>query len=177
MATGKSLPACHAGRIPYTEARLASRGAEIREFIEAALVSADAGLTEILDPAQFERLQQLKLQRQGIVALQRADIAEFLQLTKDQRGRIREIPCLAFAPMSPERVQLHYRVELEDILTTAQHERWSKLIGAPFMFPSEKTPLELRLQGFLMCLNPRSFPFNGFGPPVPPRDGSTSLNE
>jgi hypothetical protein len=166
-----------------SEERLASRCTEIREFIEAALESADAGLTEILDPAQFERLQQLKLQRQGIVALQRADIAELLQLKKDQRGRIGEMPCLAFAPMSPRGVQLQYRAELEDILTTAQYEQWSNLIGAPFMFPSEKSPLELRLQGFLMCLNPRSFPFlpfDGFGHVEPQHEecqGSTSLTE
>jgi len=47
-------------------------------------------IAEILDKAQFKRLKQLEVQRQGVDALRRPDIVQALGLTEEQQKQIKE---------------------------------------------------------------------------------------
>lgn len=54
---------------------------EIRKQGEERAKKAEETAKLILEPKQFERLSQLRLQREGVTALERADVAEKLGLT------------------------------------------------------------------------------------------------
>jgi hypothetical protein len=102
---------------------------KFRENLDAALKS----LTEILEPAQSQRLHQIVLQRQGVWALSTPEVADQLALTSSQRSAIYQIQEDAFrwprdgndrnGPSPDERIRL--------VLTPQQREAWQQMLGEP----------------------------------------------
>lgn len=113
-------------------------------------------IDEILDDRQEERLKQLHLQREGVRALYRKDVADKLRLSSDQRQRIgtilegeREEMRKAFegfngtmTPDQREEIGRRFRevkeqtdARLTAVLTDSQKRHWQSMQGAPFRFP------------------------------------------
>lgn len=113
-------------------------------------------LAEILDRRQSERLEQLGLQREGIRALGRPDVAGELKLSPDQRQRVqaamdgergamRDLFEGVRGNMSPDkREEIRQKMDeirrgtegrLNGILTDSQKRQWQGMLGAPFKFP------------------------------------------
>jgi hypothetical protein len=100
-----------------------------REHLDAGLKS----LTETLEPSQYQRLQQIVWQRQGVWALNTPEVADQLALTSTQRSAIYQIQEEAFrwpppvgdpgAPSVDDRVR--------QVLTAQQRDAWQQTLGEP----------------------------------------------
>lgn len=113
-------------------------------------------IDEILDRKQADRLAQIGLQREGIRAIGRPDIARELKLSADQRQRVEAILHQERASikdlfggvggvMAPgDREAVRARIgeirrttesRLNAVLTDSQRREWQGMLGAPFKFP------------------------------------------
>jgi hypothetical protein len=64
---------------------------ERQKRAEERTKKADEMAKMILEPKQLDRLNQLRIQRDGVAALERAEIAEKLGLSKDQKDKIAQL--------------------------------------------------------------------------------------
>ncbi len=86
-----------AGQVNFQELRNLSaeerekRTAQMRKRFEEATKGIDDKLGDILDANQAERLKQLKLQREGAMALNRPEVIQKLGLSEDQQKKIKKI--------------------------------------------------------------------------------------
>jgi hypothetical protein len=117
---------------------------------------SDDMVSMILEPKQLDRLQQLKLQRDGVMALNREEVAKKIGLTQEQREKMAKIQEDArnaagaggfpnFQQMSEEertewRNKMTERFEktkadILAVLTTEQRSTWEKMQGKKFDFP------------------------------------------
>jgi hypothetical protein len=111
-------------------------------------------LSKILDEKQLARFKELRLQRQGVGALMRPELAKQLELSEEQQDKIRKIQEGArpegrgpgnFQEMSEEErreffTQMRERREKADaeilaVLTDEQKTKWNELQGEKFDFP------------------------------------------
>lgn len=100
----------------------------------------------ILDAKQFQRFQELDLQRSGPAALGRADVAEKLNLTDAQKESIRSISQAQQQEMrdlrqnggaDPEEIakmREETGKKLLAVLNEAQRKQWEGMLGKPFKF-------------------------------------------
>lgn len=120
-------------------------------------------VAEILDAKQVARLKQLELQREGVRALDRDDVANQLKLSADQKQKIdaalaaeREAMRSAFQGFrgqdgqrpSAEQIQAARQkmtemrtateTKINAVLTDAQKSQWKTMQGAPFTFPERQ---------------------------------------
>lgn len=109
--------------------------AQMRAKSNDALRESDEKLATILDAKQLERLSQLRLQREGIPVLNRDDIAKKLELTVEQRTKLREQPFEGFLPFAPPEVRKQAEADALAILTDKQRSVWSSMLGKEFAFP------------------------------------------
>ena len=113
----------------------------------AEMARLEKKLTELLNPDQARRLQQLIWQQRGTHALGDAEVAEGLQLTHEQREKIRTIQNEAreqrFSrdmgwPRGPEadrRADDFWKSINEKtllVLTPEQRNKWKAMMGEPF---------------------------------------------
>ena len=109
----------------------------------------------ILEPKQFERLAELRIQREGVGALDRAEVAEKLGLTQEQKDKIRKIREESrsdrggfdrnasreerdkAAAQSRERRE-KANGNILAVFTTQQKETWEKMQGKKFDFPQRQ---------------------------------------
>ncbi|HVS39371.1 MAG TPA: protein kinase [Gemmataceae bacterium] len=94
---------------------------------------------EVLHPDQAKRLRQIVWQKRGVHALADDDVAELLDLSRDQRDRIHKIEEDTCRTMfRPENMQHHDEFwkdvsnRLQGVLTEEQKAKWMDLIGEPF---------------------------------------------
>jgi len=120
-----------------------SRTAELREKIETLSRRGEELIETVLEPPQVERLSQLRLQRDGLRALDRPELVSQLALSDvqlEQLQKLREAAAEAFAPgFDPQRFrELRDKQEAEflEVLTQEQQATWQKLKGKPFSFPT-----------------------------------------
>jgi hypothetical protein len=131
-----------------------------QRFLDMARAT-DAGLREVLTERQFQRLGQIALQLQGLSAFRDPDIAKALDLTAEQKARLRAAEADVFfggpgrgSPgpggpgKPPEKEWRPPTDKIEAVLTAEQQRRWKKMTGEPYKGPP---------------------PF--FGPPPGPRPG------
>jgi hypothetical protein len=132
---------------------------EFRKKSQETNRQVDEKLRQILDAKQLERLNQLRLQREGIAAFNRPEIAKQLGLTTEQGDKIRKIqtdgaggapggpgglPNLQnlsdqerrdfFARMQERREKM--QADILAVLTDEQKTKWNELKGKPFDFPT-----------------------------------------
>ena len=62
-----------------------------REEAEKRAPEIEKRVRDILEPAQYKRVKQIEMQRQGIDALLRPDIIQALTITEDQQKEIKEV--------------------------------------------------------------------------------------
>jgi hypothetical protein len=97
---------------------------------------------EILNEAQYDRYQELRLQFNGGIALLNPKVAERVGLTFTQRAALMEIARPTEPPTSGERrtfeeMQAHRaRVSKEalELLTNEQQATWNQMLGENFTF-------------------------------------------
>lgn len=109
--------------------------AQMRAKSDDALKQSDEKLATILDARQLERLNQLRLQREGFQALNRDDVAKKLELSEEQRAKLREQPVEGFLPFAPPDVRKQAQDDALAILTEKQRTTWTQMQGKEFTFP------------------------------------------
>lgn len=124
---------------------------EMRKKGEEASKKTQAEVAKVLDAKQNERLGQLALQREGINAIGRSEVAEKLGLSGDQREEIEKIMTAArptgggFGGSQEERQAAFEKMQkarekaqsdLTALLTPEQKAKWESMLGAKFEFPN-----------------------------------------
>src|SRR6185437_67931 len=71
------------------------RMAEMQKKNEETTKKTDAAVAKVLDKKQLTRLNQLQLQREGVNAFHRPDVAKQLDLTEEQETKMQEIQAKA----------------------------------------------------------------------------------
>ncbi|MGH7169903.1 MAG: hypothetical protein ACRELG_06475, partial [Gemmataceae bacterium] len=108
----------------------------------------DKTLGEILDKRQRERLRQIALQSQGLMAFHEPRVLDALRLSAEQRHKIRAIEGSLFARMRPpgpphqgkpsgppkhmQDVQRDALNRVQALFTSEQARQWHELTGEPF---------------------------------------------
>jgi len=129
----------------------------LRTLSNRALRDAEAQLSDILHLDQLARLHQLRTQREGLVALQRPEIRDQLQLSRIQRDRINRLPQFCLSPSLPREETTTFDEDLAEILTASQYDQWQHLKGVSFAFPPMQTAgLQPRVLQLLLAFNPRT---------------------
>ena len=120
---------------------------KIREAGAAMQEKSEAKLADILNPEQMDRLVGLYIQRDGVRTLNSKIIATRLEVTADQKAKLKEQETNAMeemraarTPGSGQEVFEKIRTESEkksmDILTQAQKDKMELFKGAKFEFPA-----------------------------------------
>ncbi|MBY0525454.1 MAG: serine/threonine protein kinase [Gemmataceae bacterium] len=100
-------------------------------------------LEAILNPEQGRRLAQIAIQQQGTRAFMETDVADALQLTSDQRQKIRIIHDELFGVSTrygppgggwkkPDDSAKIAKEQILNVLTAEQKAKWKELTGEPF---------------------------------------------
>jgi spore coat protein CotH len=113
-----------------------------RKKMEATVAKAEQRVAKILDTRQLERLNQLRIQREGLEAFARPDVAKQLELTDQQRAKIDQLrqqsqPQFGFGPPDFDQLQIQQRQALTDalaLLSDQQHANWAAMTGKKFTF-------------------------------------------
>jgi Spy/CpxP family protein refolding chaperone len=129
---------------------------EIQKRIEEAAKKAEETVKTVLDAKQQERLGELRIQRDGAVALARAEVAEKIGLDQAQKDKIKKVQeeSAANRPNFPgqnateeERTKARdearkarekVTTEILAVLSPQQKEAFEKLQGAKFEFPAQQ---------------------------------------
>ena len=111
------------------------RFADMRTKSEAAMKLLDEKLNKDLDAKQVARLKQLALQRDVVAALNRAEVAKQLKLTKDQETKLRDIAGQGFPPFGPPDARQQAQADALAVLNDDQKKQWTDLTGKSFTFP------------------------------------------
>jgi hypothetical protein len=129
--------------------------AEIGKKTQAVAKDINAKLDKILKKEQSERLAQLRLQREGLMAFYRPEVREELGLTEAQWAKMQKIredarPQGGFPGMDAseeERREFFTKMQQQrekadadvlGVLTAAQKEKWAEMKGKEFKFPQPK---------------------------------------
>ncbi|MBI2477394.1 MAG: hypothetical protein HYV60_01700 [Planctomycetia bacterium] len=100
-------------------------------------------LAVVLEPSQANRLSELFLQRDGIRAFERPEVATKLELSDEQKQqlqKLRETLVDNRQRRSPPEEQRELREKeqaaLRELLNEGQQTLWQQLLGKPFEFPA-----------------------------------------
>jgi hypothetical protein len=74
-----------------SEQQRRERFRKMREQVRAGAAEVETKVSEILEPAQFKRFKQIELQLQGVQGLGRADVAQPLGLSDQQKQDLRQV--------------------------------------------------------------------------------------
>jgi hypothetical protein len=109
-----------------------------RRFLELARKN-DRELGEILTANQRERLRQIGLQSQGLLAYHEPRVRDALRLTAQQKQELRRIEGSLFREMWPhpggkpmDEVQRNAMKRAVALFSTEQAETWREMTGEPF---------------------------------------------
>ncbi|HVV99985.1 MAG TPA: hypothetical protein VHB77_06585 [Planctomycetaceae bacterium] len=149
----EEMPRFERGGQDLTQEERQKRGEEFAKKAQEVNTKAEGELAKILKPEQLTRYEQLKLQREGAIALSQKETADKLALTEDQRKKVQELIAAnresgrgafnpgasdeerraAFTKMREAREKL--QTDLVAVLTPDQKSSWDKMLGAKFEFP------------------------------------------
>ncbi|WP_232536395.1 CotH kinase family protein [Lacipirellula parvula] len=108
-----------------------ARFAAMRQKMDALAAKTNEQVQELLEKPQWERLEQLQLQREGMRSPQWREIAKSLELTEEQLGKLRGVLGGTFGPAPVEPFSPKVTAALND----DQKLQWATLVGKPFEFP------------------------------------------
>jgi hypothetical protein len=130
---------------------------EMQAKMAEATKKATDEVNKVLDEKQKARFAELQLQREGINAIVRKDVAEKLGLSKEQTDKIAKLqeesrtaqrPAGNFQDLSQEERQELFTkaqkarekltADMEGVLTADQKATWTKMLGAKFEFPAPR---------------------------------------
>lgn len=130
------------------------QAAKMRESMAKRMKELEEGILKILKPEQTERFQQLRIQRDGVSALSRAEVAEKLAITAEQKEKIETIQQATraaaggrnffelsdedrqklIAEMQEQRKKME--ADIMAVLTDAQKQTLATMKGKEFEFPA-----------------------------------------
>ena len=128
----------------FCDSRSTDLGRMRKEYLANREATKEA-IAETLDEKQMKRLDQIVLQRRGVSAFSDPEIADGLELTAAQREKITAIqnePRFPFSWPGPGRTPGRYGTidkRIQEILTSAQEEKWKEMTGEPFSGDLKKT--------------------------------------
>jgi hypothetical protein len=118
------------------------RRAKAQEVMESTSADMVKAISEILNKNQMARLKQIDLQRAGAAAFTRADVADALKLTADQKSKISTILEDARQEMRQswqegnrqklEEIHKEANVKAAAVLSDDQKKAWKEMTGEPF---------------------------------------------
>ena len=113
---------------------------KFREQMDAAASESLKAFGELLEPAQSQRWEQLRLRREGTAGLIRQEIVEKLKLTEDQQKRLAELdrPRGGFFNFPSPEENKKREADAFAVLDESQQKQWTELLGAPFEFPAPR---------------------------------------
>lgn len=136
------------------------RPEQFRERLESMNQRGEQLVMVVLEPKQSIRLKELRIQREGVRALDRSEVSKTLELTKEQLEEIRRIRSEASTapgragerPTAPPSRDTLRKLETDimAVLSDEQKNQWEQLKGEPFRFPerfSGRGPSGGRSQG------------------------------
>lgn len=102
-------------------------------------------ITVVLEPNQASRLSELYLQRDGIRAFERPEVATKLELSDEQKQRLQSLR-ETFVENRPRRSTLEQQRQLREkeqealreLLNEEQQTLWQQLLGKPFDFSATR---------------------------------------
>jgi hypothetical protein len=128
----------------FQDFRNLSRDERQKKFEERTAANRTA-VAAILDPAQVKRLRQISLQQQGARALADSEVADALQLSSEQKQKIKTVlddsgdkAREAFQggrEGAREKMEALRKSSLDSaaaVLTDEQKSKWKELVGEPF---------------------------------------------
>lgn len=98
---------------------------------------AERLLATILHPSKYKRLQELWLQRQGLVAIATDSLADALQLDEAQRSKTRELVQQLSSDYPRGKISdadAEIAKQITETLNPDQQEAWERMLGRPFSF-------------------------------------------
>jgi hypothetical protein len=101
-------------------------------------------LTVVLEPNQATRLSELYLQREGIRAFERPEVATKLELSDEQKQRLQKLretlvdnrPRRGPSEQQQRELREKEQAALRELLNAGQQTLWQQLQGKPFEFPA-----------------------------------------
>jgi hypothetical protein len=112
--------------------------ARVHAVFDATKQKSEEAIQKSLSEAQFQRFQQLQLQRLGGRALVFRDtahkLAETLALTAEQQAKLKTIS-QEFSSTKPQAITEKFKSDLLAVLTPEQMNQWKAMMGAPFTIP------------------------------------------
>jgi Spy/CpxP family protein refolding chaperone len=138
-----------------TEEQRAKAMEEFRKQADERNKKVEAALKEVLTADQQKRLSELRVQREGVAGLSRGEIAEKLELTDEQKGKLRELAEAARPNFGQggrpaggenvdrEKLMAEFQARREKleadslaVLTADQKAKWEEMKGKKFEFPA-----------------------------------------
>jgi|GEM_PF-2792308 len=145
--TGKLEDLAESLRVDFSELRDASPE-ERAAILEKSRTDTEAAIKEVLDESQFLRVWQIDLQRTGLGAVARPDVASQLNLTDEQTGKLAEILAEGNAARSAAMQERNFAAfgeireqtnsKIEALLTDDQKDQWQELLGPPGPEPPQR---------------------------------------
>jgi len=129
------------------------RYAEIREKAQQQQKQLAEQIDAVLSEQQAARLEQLRLQMQSrwtgaAIILGRAELADRLGVTDEQRERLRAVQQQAQKELQQQYEQLRRqaRRKVLESLTPEQQAKWQEMLGDPFEFPQVQRAVQPRVE-------------------------------
>jgi Spy/CpxP family protein refolding chaperone len=145
---------------PATQDDREKRFERRRKSVAAVTTKATQALSQILSPEQVKRVNQIGLQRLGVLAFNDPEVQQELRLTPEQKGKLKEItakevqdmrnsfptPQVRDAEETRKKVIRRRQEAMEKalaVLSAEQREKWQDLMGfefEPMPFLAKKRP-------------------------------------
>ena len=114
------------------------RGEEGRRRRGQLIQQFDELLAILLEPEQIKRLRELRLQYDGVSALDKPDFAKSLELSEEQQEQIKAIR----GDQPGQRANAQQEAQILATLTDEQKDTWNRMKGEVFVFPESLAELE-----------------------------------
>jgi hypothetical protein len=110
--------------------------AEMRKKTEAVVKKAQERVDEVLNKEQRTRLEQLRLQREGLRSMLRPEVAKQIGLDEAQTKKLQDLLGNGPPPFAPPEERQKQDADALAVLTEKQQTEWKGLQGEPFKFPA-----------------------------------------
>jgi hypothetical protein len=109
---------------------------EFRERLQELHRQSEQLLLAVLEPEQVSRLNELRVQYEGIRAFAREDFNAALELTDNQQDQVRKILATTASVRGRRRGDSAESVaKIKSVLTEGQLAKWEEMKGDEFTFP------------------------------------------
>ena len=113
-------------------------GQDNRSRFQELYENGEKLLATIFETEQAARLNQLRIQYEGVRALDRSEVAQALALSQTQRQAIQEIRQSGAQSYGDQAARERVQTDMIAVFSGDQKEKWEELTGAAFKFPERR---------------------------------------